>query len=437
MSGQEGKPTVENEHARPSALRRLRWPLVAASQRLRQDISLAQQEPFGLRLVLIVALRAAVSLLTILLNIVSLPIYLTAPPQQAFQRYGVRHGQTYVESYSRFTRQFQFTLGVVFVTIVAAALAAGSVMLLRSQQPPRDAITDRPFVVGILNRVTADPLIVRFKTTLNDLGFPEGGAIRYDERLGSSEDQLTVAAQEFVAQRHDAILAIGEAAALAAQRATRTINIPIIFLASFDPVSQGLIESYSNSGNNLVGVGNAALIDRQIKLLKEILPELDAVGVMAVPDDPTNQRFVEALERVAPEQGIRIRRETIATPADIPRAFDAFAAAGLRAAYFAPSALTDSRLDLVAREAAARTIALIGNSPKNAEAGALLSLYADLDSVGEQLGRMADRLLRGALPASMSSRFPDQTFLAINETTAAAIGLTLPPGLIERADARY
>lgn len=438
MSDKEGKLTVENEDPQPSAHRRLRWSLVAASQRLRQDIHLAQREPFGLRLLLVVALWAVLSLLTVVINIVSLPIYLAATPQQSFQRYGARQGLTYVESYSRFTQQFQFTLGVIFVTVVAAGLAAGSVMLLRSQQPSKDAIADQQFVVGIIKRTTGlDPLIVRFKETLNTLGFQEGNTIRYDERLVTSEDQLSMAAQEFVTQRHDVIVAIGEAAALAAQRATRTINIPIIFLASFDPVNQGLIKSYGNSGNNLVGVGHAAPIDRQIDLLKQILPALDVVGVMAVPDDPTNQDFVEALERVAPEQGVRVRRESVATPADIPRAFAAFADAGVRSAYLAPSALTDSRLDVVAREAVASKIALIGNGPKNAEAGALLALYADLDVVGEQLGRMANRLLRGALPASMSSRFPDQTFFAINETTAAAIGLTLPPELIERADARY
>jgi putative ABC transport system substrate-binding protein len=419
-------------------LRNIRWALLATSERLRVEHRQTTRYPFATRLLLRPTFWLLRSGLALVINLLLLPIYLTRSSQVGFAQYARKRGDMYIDSYARFKRNIRYTVDFVAITIVAVASAAVSATILRDETAP---VTESPrvFQVGILKRAnTLDPLITSFKSGLDEYGYRDGERVIYDEPVNSGDEAaLETVANEFVSQKKDLILAVGDVAALAVKKSTLKINIPTVFYANFDPVEEGLIKSYARSDNNFVGIGDGAMVKQQVELLERIEPTLRTLGVMSVPADGTNQAFIRALKAAIVGKTLTLRIETIAVADDIPAALDALVAAGATALYLAPSTLTATRLEFVAQAALVRKLILIGNSGKNAEAGALLALLADLDSVGHQLASQADQIFRGVMPLQISSEFPSANLLEINLKTAAALKLTLPPDIIERADVRY
>ncbi len=419
-------------------LRDIRWTLLETSERLRSESQLISKYPLAARVIIIPAfwfLRGGLALVT---NLLSLPIYVTRNTPAHFATYARRRGETYVDSYVLFNKSARWTISLIVVTIIVGGLAVASATFLRSKITPASE-TNRVFRVGILKRAaTLDPLIAGFKRGLAARGYPEGERVIYDEPANSgSEDALEAIVNGFADQKKDLILAVGDVAALAVKKGSVTINIPTVFYANFDPVADGLINAYSSSANNFIGVGNGALVKQQVELLERIAPTMRTLGVMSVPGDGTNQDFIRALTTASVGKNFTLRAETITVVEDIPAAIDALAAAGATAIYLAPSSLTAPRLGFVAQAVLDRKLILVGNSAKNAEAGALFALMADLDSVGRQLAAQADQILRGAQASLISSQFPAESLLALNLKTAAALGLTIPADIIERADVLY
>jgi len=371
-------------------------------------------------------------------NLLSLPIYITRDTSTRFMMYARRRGDMYVNSYTCFRNSALRTIVVMVVLIIVGGLAVISATFLRNNTVPA---TESKLVihVGILKRPSSlDPLIASFKRGLAERGFRDGEQVIYDEPVNSGDEAtLEAAAGRFVDQKKDLIFAVGDMAAQAVKKSTVKLNIPTVFYANFDPVEDGLIKGYANSENNLVGVGDGAMVERQLELLRRIVPTARTVGVMSVPADGTNQNFISALKSAAPTQNLEVREEVITNINDVPRALDALRTAGINVVYLAPSAITSPRLEYIAQEALVRKMILIGNSAKNAEAGAVFALMADLDSVGRQLAAQADQIFRGTLPSQISSQFPLESFLALNLKTAAALNLTIPSDIIERADVRY
>lgn len=394
--------------------------------------------PFVIRLFLVPTFWVMRGGLVLVNNLLSLPMYLTRNTPASFSTYARRRGDTYIDSYARFKKNAQWTVGVTVVSIVAVIVAATSATYLRNKTA---SVTEskRIFHVGILKRATTlDPLIASFKRGLSELGYQDGERVIYDEQTSAGDEtELEAVVKGFVDQKKDLILAVGDVAAQATQKATITINIPTVYYANFNPVDDGLIKSYARSDNNFVGIGEGSIVKQQIELLERIAPTMRKLGVMSVPTDGTNQRFIRALQEAAVGEEFTLHTETISTVEDITAALDALVAAGATAVYLAPSTLTAPRLEFVAQEVLARKMVLVGNSSKNAEAGALFALMADLDSVGQQLALQAEQIFRGTLPSQISSQFPVESSLAINLKTAAALGLTIPADIIERADVKY
>lgn len=425
-----GRPNVR--------LRNIRWSLLNANERLEAEQRRVGGYPLARRLLLAPtfwALRAGLAMVT---NLLSLPIYVTRNTPTRFAAYARQRQDTYVDSYTRFQSNARWTIGFFLVTVVAVVSAMTLAALLRDRVAPRPD-SQQIFHVGILKRSDAlDPLIISFQRNLAERGYRAGERVIYDQQTisGSPAEMETVAAA-FVGQKSDLILAVGDIAAQAVKKATLQINIPTVFYANFDPVEDGLIKNYGRSESNFVGVGEGALVKQQVELLKKIAPTVRTLGVMSVPADGTNQRFIRALQAAVVGEKIAVQTETITAIEDIPAALDALVVAGARSVYLAPSALTAPHLELIARASLARNIILIGNSAKNAEAGALFALMADLDVIGQQLASQADQIFRDISPSNISSQFPSKSLLALNRKTAAALGLTIPADIIERADVRY
>lgn len=409
-------------------LQRIRWSLLHERDRL----AAAGQQAARTRTLLVRFL------LNLTVYLVSVPIYLTRSPQAGFTKYARRRGDTYVESYIGFKRTARLTVGIVIVTILAtgAAIVAGT-FVRKTVAPSTES--SRVLHVGILKRATTlDPMVAAFKAGLAERGYRENERVLYDEQTVSGDEvALEAAADTFVDQKKDLILAVGDLAAKTAKKVTVRVNIPTVFYANFDPVESGLIESYASSKNNLVGVGEGAFVNQQLELLVRIAPAAQVIGVMSVPTDRTNQDFIRVLKTAAASDGLEVREEAVETAADIAPALERLKAVGVNAVYLAPSTLTAPRLAYVAHETLARGMLLIGNSQKNAEVGALYAVMADLDSVGEQLASQADQIFSNVLPAHLSSELPTKSLLALNLKTAATLNLTLPDDILTRADVTY
>lgn len=428
---------MEKNSASKNTFRQLRQALMTTADRLQDAGHSLGDQPFGRRSLLQPTFWALRLLLNFTAQLVSLPAYFRRNSTANFATYARRDGDTYIDSYSRFVRTTRWAIGVTIVTIIAAAAAlfsAGIVRLHITANAPKIV-----YHVGILKRTNAlKPIVDSFKQELTKKGFHEGANIVYeDQTVMESDAALDPYAVGFVRDHKDLIVAVGDAAAAAVKTATVKTPIPTVFYSNFDPVGDRLIASYSRSGNNLVGMGNGALIDRQIDILQTLIPDLQTIGVMSIPTDTTNQNFIRALTKSAAAQGLKVRTETVKIPEDIPTAFTAMASQGIKAAYFAPSLLTATRLELVAQEAIKNKIALISNSAANAAAGTLVALLVDQTSAGQDLASLADQLLRGTPPGNISSMYASQSYLALNQKTAAAIGIVLPPDLIKRADVLY
>lgn len=419
-------------------LRVIRWKLLDVNDQLAVETRQTANWPFFRRLFFVPLLWLLRMGLSVVTNLLSLPIYLTRSPQISYHRYARWRGERYLDSYVRFKKNARFTVYSVVVVVVAFSSAVTSATFLRNKKA-QVIESKQVFHVGILKRAsTLDPLIVSFKRGLAERGYQDGVRILYDEQVDTGDGAaLEGTAGEFVRQRKDLIFAVGDLAAQAVKKATANVNVPAVFYANFDPVEDGLIKSYARSENNLVGVGEGALVNQQVELLQRIAPATHTVGVLSVPADGTNQSFVRVLIAVASVDGLILRVRTIETAEDIPAALDGLVAAGTTAIYLAPSTLTAPRLEYVANEVLARKMILVGNSQKNVEAGALFALMADLDSVGQQLASQAEQIFRGVPPSQISSQFPSKSLFALNLQTASVLNLAIPADIMGRADVQY
>lgn len=417
-------------------LRQLRWRLLNAVDRTRVGQQRKLQLPLGDRVVLGPILFLIRVLLLIAVHLISIRIYLTRSPQTAFNLYARRRGKTYVDSYTVFRRNAQMTLAVVVISLVA--MIGGSIAGLTIHQEIANT-APHVFQIGILRPGNLpSPAVAAFKQAMAARGFRDAQTVQYQELTNAvSTAALEVQAEDFVRQRKDLIVALGDQAAMAAKVATLKDHIPVLFLTSFDPVQEGLIQSYTNSGNNLVGVGQAGLIGRQLDLMKKVLPQMHTLGILSSPGDETNQTFVDAVRQGATQRGLVPLIVTIATVKDIGKAMDEIAAQPNSAVYLTVDVFSSQNIDRIAQAATDRKLFSMGTVATNVQAGATAALYSDLNAIGQQLAQMADQIFSGSHSSDLSSAFAGAGFLAINRKTAAAIGLVFPADVIAQADVVY
>jgi len=271
-----------------------------------------------------------------------------------------------------------------------------------------------------------EPLIAALK----ELGHVDGATIRLETRVaGGGAEQLAAHAEELVRLGVDVIAAFQTPAAKAAQRATR--DIPVVFTAG-DPVGTGLVASLARPGGNLTGwTGTTAeLGGKRLEQLRELLPALRRVAVLINAQDPFAKPFREQIDEGAAALGVTIQPVLLRQGGELEAAFAALDADRPDAVIVQPS--------LPIRRAA--ELALRHRLPAASEgrpfvlAGGLMSFAA---SPAERIGQVAtyiDRVLKGARPADLPVVQATRYELIVNLRTAAALGLTLPPSILARAD---
>jgi putative ABC transport system substrate-binding protein len=243
---------------------------------------------------------------------------------------------------------------------------------------------------------------------------------------------LSQAAEALVADSVDVIAALTHVTAFAAQRVTKTI--PIVMIASGGPVKTGLVSSLSRPGANVTGLTyySVELVEKRLQLIKELVPAATHVGNRQ--SDHVFGVYRADAERAVDALGLKLVKAEASHPLDLDASFAAMVEGGAEALLV----LTDPMLNAQAR----RIVELAGRhrlpaiywGPSFVEAGGLAAYSADFASMTRRAADYVDRLLRGAKPADLPVEQPTRFSFVLNLKTANALGLTIPPALLARAD---
>ena len=272
-----------------------------------------------------------------------------------------------------------------------------------------------------------------FREGLAALGDVEGRSVRLDFRFADGDAQrFPEMAEAFVKEKASVIVVFSEAAAHAAQRATRTI--PIIAIAG-DFVAEGLAKTLAKPGGNITGVSmiEPELETKQLEILKEMLPAARRVGVL---NDHTVvlPGRLQARKDAARALGFELQSVDVNSPADFAAAFKSLSAGGVEAVDIPGSSMMVTFRDQLGALASASKLPAICGLPEMAGAGCLAGYGTSTHELFGILADLTDKMLKGGSPADTPARQPTKFELVINLKTAKALGLTIPPSILARAD---
>jgi putative ABC transport system substrate-binding protein len=274
-----------------------------------------------------------------------------------------------------------------------------------------------------------------FEEGLREHGWVVGQTLAIEYRSGEGKpDRLPALATELVGRKVEVIVAGGTASTRAAMSATSTI--PIVGIAVADPVAQGLVASHARPGGNLTVVTDPIEMDgKLLEFLKEAVPRASRVAVLGVPANPgpyhTNWKSVEAF---APALGLRLQRVDFRTADELDAAFRDMMRTRPEALFVLFDPLTWEERRRIAGLALQNGLPSVSGFKEYAEAGGLLGYAPDLRDMWRRGASYVDKILRGAkagdLPVERASRLQ----LVINLKAAKALGLTIPPSVLARAE---
>jgi putative ABC transport system substrate-binding protein len=314
-----------------------------------------------------------------------------------------------------------------FITLLGGAAAMWP-LSARGQQPKRPTI-------GFLGPVTASiwgAWTATFVQRLRELGWIEGRTVAIEYRWTEGRvERLAELAAELVRLKVDVIVTVG-AAAFAAKQATS--DIPIVLALVGDPVGTGLVASLARPGGNVTGLSyqSTDLAGKRLELLREVIPDLRRVAIIADAGNPTSVRELDEVQGKAHALGLEVTRLEIRRAADIAPAVEPLNGRA-DALYVCTAALLFNERARINALVAARlpTIYVVR---EYVDAGGLLSYGANYSDLFRRAGEFVDKILRGAKPADLPVEQPTKFELVINLKTAKALGLDIPDRLLALAD---
>lgn len=278
-----------------------------------------------------------------------------------------------------------------------------------------------------------NPNLTAFLEGLRDLGYVEGRNLALEYRYADGRpERLGELARQLVSVKPDVVVALGGDVVPFVARATATV--PIVMLTSDDPVEAGTIASFARPGGNLTGVAfvSAETAGKRLEFLKEAVPSLTRAAVLWNPDHPDGEhRNTEAAAHVL---GIRVQSLEVRRPDEFEAAFQGAVRERAESLLVASSRLMNANRSRILAFAATHRIPLVTGWGPWARAGSLMSYGPDLDILVRRAATHVDKILKGAKPAELPVEQPTKYELVINLKTAKALGLTIPPSLLGRAD---
>ena len=274
-----------------------------------------------------------------------------------------------------------------------------------------------------------------FREGLRALGWTEGKASSWkSDGADGQSDRLPPLAGELVAIKADVIVTQGTPATRAAKGATATI--PIVMVNTTDPVGQGFIASLSRPDGNITGSSDFSgeLSAKRLDLLREALPKLTRVAVLFVPAQPAHAVEMRTTRVAAQALGIELELAEASVTGDFPAAFARIPRSHAEALISLQGFANSQNQPLIADFARANRIPVMSAVFSLTQAAGLMMYGPDVLDMYRRAASYVDRILRGTKPADLPVEQPTKVLLVINLKTAKALGLTIPPSLLARAD---
>jgi putative ABC transport system substrate-binding protein len=313
-------------------------------------------------------------------------------------------------------------------------VAGARVVSVASAQP-----VVRPTRVGFLSPAGAAEYAAAadaFRQGLSDRGYVDGKNLSIEYRwAGGKSEHLPGFAVDLVRLKVDVIVAHALAAALAAKEATTTI--PIVMVATFDPVRSGLVSSLARPGGNVTGLAYPESVDelsgKWLQLLIEVVPKLSRVVVLTNADNPSHGKRLKDIEAASRTVGVEVHRVEM-RQLDVERALASISQRNPSALIVLPDPLFTNQRQRLAAFALEKRWPTVYAYRELTEAGGLLSYGPNLAALFRHAAVYVDKIIKGAKPADLPVEQPTKFELVINARTAKALGLTIPPSLLFRVD---
>jgi len=319
----------------------------------------------------------------------------------------------------------------VLVTIAAGLLTAP--FATEAQQ------ARKVWRIGLLDYGASNPSSeARWKALrerLRELGYVEGQNVVFEPRWGDGQAaRLPSLAAELVKVNVDILVTATSEAALAARQATS--SIPIVMATSADPVRVGLVASLGRPGGNVTGVIslNSDLAGKRLELLKQVIPRASRVAILSDSDNRSSELTLRAIESVAKPLGVVVQGVDARNQKGFDGAFLAMKRARVDAVILGVNSPFMADRRRLAELAISHRLPMMTPAREYAEAGGLASYGTDYPDEFRRAAMYVDKILKGAKPADLPIEQPTKFELVINFKTAKALGITIPPSVIQRAD---
>jgi putative ABC transport system substrate-binding protein len=317
-------------------------------------------------------------------------------------------------------------LGTVAGGLLAAPLAAEA------------QLAGKVHRIGFLGNSTATletNLVGPFREGLRELGYVEGQNILIDYRWAEGKyERFPALIAELIAQRVEVIVAAGTPASLAVKKATT--SVPLVMVAVGDPVDTGLVASLARPGGNITGLTSTAeeLEGKRLELLREVIPKLSHVAVFWNPQNPTLLAALKEMRAAAQVLGIKLQVLEVRTSGELEETFKATVTKRPGALHVMGDRLFLHNRQRIMAFAAQQRLPVVPVHAEFVEAGALFSFGPSYPGMHRRAAYFVDSILKGAKPADLPVERPTKFELVVNLKAAKALGLKIPPSLLQRAD---
>ena len=274
-----------------------------------------------------------------------------------------------------------------------------------------------------------------FRQGLREYGYVEGQNLLLEWRVADGrDDRLPGFAAELVRLKVEAIVTMAAPAAMAAKRASAVI--PIIFMAVGDPVALGLVSSLARPGGTITGFTHLTveLTGKRLELFQEVVPSLKSVGILTGPPNPTSALAFKEAQIAARKLGLAVRLIEVRHPGELEPALATVAHEHASGVVLVSGPFVFTHRTDIANSATKRRLPVVGWNSDLAQSGALFSYGASGFDIGRRAAGYVDKILKGAKPADLPVEQPTKFEFVINLKTAKALGLTIPPSILLRAD---
>jgi putative ABC transport system substrate-binding protein len=273
-----------------------------------------------------------------------------------------------------------------------------------------------------------------FSRKLEELGWVEGRNVTIERRYSESPEMLRALARDLGRLKVDVVVAAGGQAIGAAKQEITTI--PVAILTMGDPVNAGFVTNIARPEGNLTGVAGFApeLGAKRLSLLKEAVPSLRRVAVLGNPKNPQLAGTVREIQNLTRDMAVDLRQVDVSSPAGIESAFSTMAQDRADGLLVISDGMIWAERRKVVELAARHRLPAIYEWGAFAQVGGLLTYGPDYDHMQRRLAVSVDRLLRGAKPRDLPVELPSKFEMVVNVKSAKALGLTIPPSVLLRAD---